>query len=383
MAAQGAIENHRPDLKNSAGLAMTTSRFGKLVELARVTDSERRRELLREVTDLFFETTGARTQTADELFSDILRTVCADMQDGVLTELAERFADAPDAPVALMADLANHSFEVAAPVLTRSSVLGDDLLLEVVHTKSQEHIKAIAQRPTVSEKLSDAVVAKGDDRALDALIRNEGATISRTAFEVVTERARANVALHEGMVTRSDLPLDLLNDMYFVVAAGLRDQILTRNASVDPAALDAALAKTRARLTRSSAAQTDDARRAERFIQLKKAAGELNGILLVSLFRARQILQFQYGLAELTNLDVETVRQLIDRKDIDALAMICRAAGIERALFVTLAIVVIGGEDAVKRGEEFGKLYQAVPIEAAQRAMRFYKVRKASEKEAA
>jgi hypothetical protein len=56
--------------------------------------------------------------------------------------------------------------------------------------------------------------------------------------------------------------------------------------------------------------------------------------------------------------------------------MICRAAGIERPLFVTLAVLSCGGDEAMSRAEEFGRMYNNVPIEAAQRAMRFFKVRK-------
>ena len=41
------------------------------------------------------------------------------------------------------------------------------------------------------------------------------------------------------------MPLDLLNEMYFVVEARLRDQILARNSELDPADLDAALARGR------------------------------------------------------------------------------------------------------------------------------------------
>jgi uncharacterized protein (DUF2336 family) len=252
-----------------------------------------------------------------------------------------------------------------------------------VRTCSQAHIKAVAQRESVSENLSDAIVTAGDDHALDALIRNRGAQLSRTSFEATVERASRNVALHEGVVGRSDLPLDLLNDMYFVVEQGLREQILERTAAVDPATLDAALSKTRARLRRATQEMNEEMRRAQIFIQQKKAAGELSGMFLVSLYRAQQMARFVCGLAELTHLDPDTVQQIIQRKDIDALAMICRASDIERALFVTLAILTYGSEDAVKRGEEFGQVYRSVPVEAAQRAMRFYKVRKASEKAAA
>ncbi|HRO04344.1 MAG TPA: hypothetical protein PLS69_12135, partial [Terricaulis sp.] len=65
--------------------------------------------------------------------------------------------------------------------------------------------------------------------------------------------------------------------------------------------------------------------------------------------------------------------------DMDGLAMVCRAANIERPLFVTLAVLACGGDDAMTRAEEFGKMYNQVPLEAAQRAMRFFKVRKSAE----
>jgi uncharacterized protein (DUF2336 family) len=357
---------------------MSQPRFAKLIELARTNDSGIRRELLREVTDLFFETSGTRNNRESALFDEVLQLVAAEMQEGVLAELAETFADAPDAPVGLLRDLANHSFEIAAPLLRRSKVLDEQTLLRVVNYQSQEHIQAVAGREDVTEALSEAVVRFGDDTALDTLMRNEGAAISRTSMEAAVDRARRNAVLHEGVVKRRDLPLDLLNEMYFVVESKLRDQILERNANVDPATLDAALSKARERLKQSVGDMTAEAKNAMSFIQTKKTSGELNARLLVSLYREAKQTHFLYGLAEITNLDHETVASLLERKDVDGLAMICRAANIERPLFVTLAVLACGGEAAMDKAEEFGKLYNAVPIEAAQRAMRFLKVRKAA-----
>jgi len=357
---------------------MTTSRFAKLVDLARAPDSNRRRELLREVTDLFFETSGTRTGREDALFDDVLQLVAAEMQDGVLAELATLFADADNAPVGLMRDLANHSFEIAAPVLQRSKALDESTLLQIVNYQSQNHIKAVAQREAVSETISDAIVRFGDDNALDALMRNDGATMSRNSMEVAVDRARRNTFLHESVVRRRDMPLDLLNEMYFVVETTLRDQILKRNASVDPATLDAALSKARARISQNAGDSSAEAKNAMAFINSKKNSGELNARLLVSLYRESKSMHFLYGLAEVTGIDHNTVADLIERKDIDGLAMICRAANIERPLFVTLAVLACGGDEAMSRAEEFGKMYNSVPVEAAQRAIRFFKVRKAA-----
>ena len=321
---------------------------------------------------------GARNDRETDLFGDVLQLVAAEMQEGVLAELAERFADADDAPVGLMRDLANHVFEVAAPVLTRSKALDEQTLIEIVGDGSQQHIKAVAQRETVSEALSDAVVQFGDDHAIDALMRNEGADVSRTSMEAAVDRARRNALLHEAVVTRRDLPLDLLNDMYFVVESSLREQIMQRNASVDSAALDAALAKARERLKRTVGDLSAEAKNAMSFIQSKKAAGELNARMLVSLYREAKQMHFLYGLAEITNVDHETVANILERRDVDALAMLCRAAAVERPLFVTLAVLTCGGEQAMTRAEEFGRMYNQVPVEAAQRAVRFFKMRKAA-----
>ena len=78
---------------------MSHSRFAKLIDLARTPDSEVRRDLLREVTDLFFETSGSRNDRESQLFDEVLQLVAAEMQDGVLAELSEVFANADDAPV--------------------------------------------------------------------------------------------------------------------------------------------------------------------------------------------------------------------------------------------------------------------------------------------
>ena len=252
-------------------------------------------------------------------------------------------------------------------------------MLYVDNYQSQQHINAVSQRPDVNETLSDAIVRLGDDHALDALIRNERAKMSRAGMETAVDRARRNDILHEGVVGRRDMPLDLLNEMYFIVESGLRDQILQRNASVDPKTLDAALTKTRERMRKSVGQMDAETRNALQFIQSKKAKGELNARLLVSLYREAKHACFLHGLAEIANLDVQTTGDLIERQDIDGLAMICRAANIDRPLFVTIAVLTCGGDDAMNRAEEFGRMYNSVPVEAAQRAMRFFKVRKATE----
>ncbi len=358
---------------------MTTSRFSKLLALAGETSSEKRRELLRNVTDLFFETQSTQTAKEAELFDEVLRSVAAEMQSEALVELSERIAASAAPPALLTRDLANSDQSViAGRILQRCTSLTDEDLISVLNRHGQEHARAIAQRNSLSEQVSDVIVERADDTTLNVLIRNDGARISRRSMETVVDRAQQNPALHAGVVGRADMPIDLLNEMYFIVENRLRQAILTRNTTVDPAAVEAAVGRARQRMTKTVAENSADARAARQFIERKVLNRELNGALLVSLLRDQMLTHFVYGLGEMTGLDFDAANLIVTRKDLDALAMICRAADMERPLFVTMAVLICGADKAVQRAEEFGRLYASVPIEAAQRAMRFYKVRKAA-----
>jgi uncharacterized protein (DUF2336 family) len=363
---------------------MSSSRFSKLLALAGETSSEKRRELLRDVTDLFFETQSNQSAKETELFDDVLRSVAAEMQSDSLAELANRIAEAATPPAKLTRDLANNpQASIAGRILQRCTGLTDEDLVGVLRRHGQDHARAIAQRANVSEQVSDVIVERGDDATLDMLIRNDGARLSRHSMETVVDRAQRNDVLHAGVVGRRDLPIDLLNEMYFIVENRLRTAILTRNAQVDPAEVEAAVARARTRMTKSLEENSADERNARMFIERKIASRELTGSLLVSLLRDKMQNHFIYGLAEMTGLDFGATRAIVQRQDFDALAMICRASDIDRPLFVTMAVLISGADKAVQRAEEFGRLFAAVPIDAAQRAMRFYKVRRAAPRTAA
>lgn len=353
-----------------------TSRFALLLDLAKEPSSDKRRDLLREVTDLFFESDDARGARERVLFDEVLRAVAQNVEEGVLAELSHRFADAPNAPEGLIRDLAGREISVAEAVLRRSSVLSEQDLLTIIEQRGQEHVRAVASRKDVSETLSAAIVKKGDDITVDVLMRNQGARLDRETMETVVDRARASAVLHDAVVLRPDLPMDLLNEMYFVVEQRLRTKILSRNASVSPEELDAALAKSRTNVQHAIETATEENKAARKFIFEKKARGELSAAMLIGLYRDRRMNEFLHGLGEMTGVDFETARRIIVGGDLDALATICKAAGIERPLFVTLAVLACGGSNAMARAEEFGRLYVQVPIEAAQRALRFMKVRR-------
>lgn len=354
------------------------SRLPDLVALAAEPSSEKRRLLLRELTEAFFGA-PSRTATETELYGAVLADIAAKMELAVRAELAARFAPAADAPRGLITRLAHDQFQVAEPVLRDSPVLSDRDLIQVVNSRGQEHLRAVSARALVSEAVSDAIVQHGDDETLGHLLRNEGARLSRGAAESAVQRARANPELHAAAVERKGLPPDLLNEMYFVVEARLRQQILEQNARLDPALLESALAAGRERVAMDDGALPADYAESLAYVDELRAAGQLTPQVLARFLRTDGRTAFLIALAQLADVDFHTARDIVQRREVDALAVICRAADLDRAVFLTYAVVLLNEDgDAMGKAAAYGRMYAKLTRDAASRTLRFWKLRRAA-----
>ncbi|MFI4936849.1 MAG: DUF2336 domain-containing protein [Caulobacterales bacterium] len=353
------------------------SKLTDLIALAKEPSSDKRRELLREVTDLFFVNPDQHGGTEMALFDDVLGQLADEMEVAVRAELATRMAPAAEAPRKLIRRLAADDIEVALPILETSNALTDEDLVSVAASHGQEHLRAISRRDSVSEAVSEAIVEHGDDDTLSVLLHNVGAELSRHAHETVVDRAEVNPALHEVVVCRRSLPVDLLNEMYFVVETKLRTKILERNAEMDPAALDAALAAGRKRVATQDGALPNDYEAAEADIRSLVARNALKPKTLAGMLRARETTKFMVALAELAEIDFHTARVILERRELDALAIVCKAADFEAPLFLTIAVLILDRDsDAMGRAGEYSKLYAELPRDSAQRTLRFWRMRR-------
>jgi len=357
-------------------VSVPASRLHDLIALANEPSSERRRELLRGVTDMFFagEDHGA---TELGLFDAVMGKLASEMEVAVRAELAGRMAEAARPPAGLMRRLAGDEIEVARPVLQGSAALSEDDLISVARTRGQDHLRAISQRTIVPAAVSDAIVERGDDDTLGVLLRNSGAALSRKAHERAVDRAVQNPDLHEAVVTREQLPIDLLNEMYFVVEARLRDRITSANAAIDPAQLEAALAAGRKRVAVGDGALPADYAEAEAAVRSMIARGDVGPRVLAALLRNRETTKFLVALAELAGIDFHTARRILERKELDALAIVCKAADFDRSLFLTFTVLILDrDDDAMTRAKSYGDLYNALPKDAALRTIRFWRMRR-------
>ena len=354
------------------------NKLAQLIALAGETSSQKRRELLREVTDLFFATSDSQSARELELFDGVMQTLTNEMEEEVRAELAERIADASSAPSGLVQTLARDRIRIAGPVLARSPIVSEKVLMEVVSTRGQDYLRAVSQRDRLPERISDVIVERGDDDTLGVLLRNESATLSRRSAETVIDRASVNPDLHEAVIDRQNLPVDLLNEMYFVVEARLRERILARNDNLSPEQLKVALESSRKRIATRDGALPPDLAEAEAHIKGLKARNQITPPTLVSFLRYGERTRFLVALAELSGIDFNTARMIVDRREMDALAIVCKSANFDRTLFLTFAVLILENGGGMAKAQEYGALYNVLTVVTAQRTMRFWRIRRDS-----
>ncbi|HTK34876.1 MAG TPA: DUF2336 domain-containing protein [Caulobacteraceae bacterium] len=353
------------------------SKLDELIALAREPSSARRRELLREVTDLFFSFSGPRGPEEMSLFDGVLTRLADEMEEEVRAELANRFAGAAAAPASLLKTLANdESGAVSGPLLVRSKALTENDLLEVASARGQGHLRMISGRSDLSEAVSDKVVERADDETLGVLLRNPKAPLSRQAAETVVDRAAANPALHEAVIDRQTLPIDLLNEMYFLVEARLRERILARNAGMDPGDLEAALAAGRRKVAERDGVLPSDYGAAVAHVKNMLAKGTMTPSALASLLRHGERTRFVVALSELADIDFHTANRIVDRQEVDALAIICKAADFDRTLFLTFTVLIMEPGKGMMVANSYGQRYAELPRDLALRTLRFWRMRR-------
>jgi uncharacterized protein (DUF2336 family) len=177
----------------------------QLEVLARERLPGKRHELLRALTDTFFDSIDTLSVKERALFDDIVERVLDDVEPLARQELSERLAAHPDAPHRVVVRLAGDVIAVAAPVLSCSPVLRDDDLAALAQRKSQDHLLAISRRHQLSERITDILVDRGDAIVLDSVIENPGARFSAPGAAALVDKAMECETLWRGLADRDDL----------------------------------------------------------------------------------------------------------------------------------------------------------------------------------
>ncbi|WP_248310440.1 DUF2336 domain-containing protein [Bosea sp. 117] len=122
--------------------------------------------------------------------------------------LADAFAEHRRAPVGVILALANEPGEIGAIVLSRSPVLSDGELVEMLAEANPLRQSAIAARERLPAPVAAAIAESGCSEACLTLIENAGADVPGFALGRIVARFGHLPALREALLARSDLPAE-------------------------------------------------------------------------------------------------------------------------------------------------------------------------------
>ena len=146
---------------------------------------------------------------------------------------------------------------------------------------------------------------------------------------------------------------------------------------MDPAVLEAALTAGRKRVATQDGALPADYEEAEREFRTLRGKVQISPQILANMLRNRKTTLFLVALAELAEVDFHTARKILERREMDALAVICKAADFDRSLFLTFALLILDQSDEVMmRAKAYGELYANLPRDSALRTIRFWRLRR-------
>ena len=178
------------------------------------------------VTDLFIEGAVRYTTGQINLFDEVIVKLVTAIEAKARAKLSSRLAPLHNAPSGVVRVLAfDDNIEVARPILTTSERLDDADLVANASNKSQQHLAAIAERKSLSEAVTEVLVARGDRQVVSSVARNAGARFSDAGFRMLVKRASGDDALAMHVGARRDVPRQHFLRLLQEASAAVRDRL--------------------------------------------------------------------------------------------------------------------------------------------------------------
>jgi uncharacterized protein (DUF2336 family) len=207
-------------------MASPSSLLPELEDVVQNGTPERRAETLARITTLFLDGAPRFKDEHVALFDDVILYLVEEIEAEAIAELSRRLASIDNAPARVVRRLANDDdITIAGPVLEQSRLDEPDLKF-IAETKSQAHLLALSARKTLSERLSDIIVQRGDRDVSRKMADNPGAKLSNQAFATLVNRAHDDDTLAEKVGSRADIPPRLFRELLMRAADVVRQRLL-------------------------------------------------------------------------------------------------------------------------------------------------------------
>jgi uncharacterized protein (DUF2336 family) len=311
------------------------SDMGRLAQLAmNPQGGASREEIYLAVASLYRIQGSGLNERERDLMREILRRLTLDVEMAIRIALAQRLAEDVTAPHDLILLLVDDRIEVARPLILNSPLLTESDVLKLIAQADAGHQEAVAARPHIGVPVTDALTGSENESVLMALVRNTTARISDSGYRTLVEKSRALTGLQEPLVRRPDLPPQLATSMCEWVSDALKTFIKT-NYQMTPKAVETAVSGA-VRMVKINDPKDTPADSAGKLIDKLAGSGQLKTGFLMRVLSQGQVDLFDLAFSRLLDVQVTGFRTAFYGGGAHAVALSCRAVGIDRAVFATV-----------------------------------------------
>ncbi len=201
----------------------------KLYDLAKNRDTKARGKLSCIITSVLETELSSRES---ELVADVLIKLTRQAEKDLRKAISRQIALLDNAPLRLVLQLANDDIEIAKPVLTKSSVLGDLDLMYIIKSKTSEYWQAIAAREVLNGQVIDVLADTGDFDTALVLAENENIELTQYAVAALADIAQDHEVLAMPLLRREEVSSDIATCLYEYVGEEVKNFII-KNYNID------------------------------------------------------------------------------------------------------------------------------------------------------
>ncbi|MCC8970724.1 DUF2336 domain-containing protein [Bradyrhizobium brasilense] len=356
-------------------MTTATALIPELDDIVRRGDPKRRAEAARRLGELFLQGAASFRPDHIDLFDRVLTSLVPHAELAARIDLAERLALLANAPRHLVGQLArDDEVAIAGPLLRRSPVIDEKVLVEIANAKGQGHLLAMAERSKLSTALTDVLVRRGDRDVIRCAAGNAGAAFSDASFTTLVQRAGQDGVLTLRIGRRDDLPPEHLKGLL----AGSIDVIRRRlHAVAKPerqAEIKLAMTEIEGVIVQ---VEGRDFTAAQRAILALHRAGELNEAAVAGFAKAFKYEECVAALAAMAGVKIVTLDRLISGDRYDPILIASKTIGFEWPTVRALILMRLGPNRVPSPADIEGARVNFVRLmpSTAQRVVEFWKSR--------
>jgi len=337
-------------------------------------DRRRRMAMLRQITNLFVDNARWLDESVIATFDEVMLRLARDVDFRVRYAVSERLADIPRAPLKMVRELAfDNNYEVATPVLGRSERLGDDDLIFVVETKSAMHVLAVSRRRSLSERVTDSIIARDEDDPIRALAVNEGARFSDDGFAKLMARSHEDPEIQDALNYRGELTPEQVTKLADSVRDKVRQTLVDELGERMERAIDSVIADMQTKFVpdRGREFLAADLDMARQFIKERGKDQPVQEAELVQWIKRNRLEDVMAAMADKVGVDLGRVVNAFYAPRFDAILFIACASGLSWPNFKVLLGKRSGRQPSVELLEEAYNVYQRLKPDTARRVIHY------------